>query len=240
MSEDGADLEDGGSRPERQGKRGAAEATRRALIEAALVGFGRDGFDGTSTREIASAAGTNIASIAYHFGGKEGLRAACAKHLVETMQSIIRLALRGETIEDYAALPPEAARERMVGALDRMSTFLLQNPQSDSIVRFILRELFSPSDVFDVIYTGVIEPSHRRLCALWSAATGDPVDSEKTRLKVFTIIGQILYFRIGREMVLRRLDWNTIGEREAGAIKEILMRNVDVLIADEGRQTNGG
>ncbi|MBN9445309.1 MAG: TetR family transcriptional regulator, partial [Bosea sp.] len=49
------------------------EGTRQALIRAGLDLFGRNGFDATSTREIAQAAGVNSAGIAYHFGGKDGL-----------------------------------------------------------------------------------------------------------------------------------------------------------------------
>ncbi|TIX80566.1 MAG: TetR family transcriptional regulator, partial [Mesorhizobium sp.] len=57
-----------------------ADMTRAALVRAALKLFGRQGFDGTSTREIAAEAKANIGSIAYHFGGKEGLRAAAADY----------------------------------------------------------------------------------------------------------------------------------------------------------------
>ncbi|RUU04606.1 TetR family transcriptional regulator, partial [Mesorhizobium sp. USDA-HM6] len=63
-----------------------ADQTRAALVQAALKLFGRRGFDGTSTREIAAEAEANIGSIAYHFGGKEGLRAAAADFIVETIQ----------------------------------------------------------------------------------------------------------------------------------------------------------
>ena len=38
-----------------------------------MRGFGEKGFAATSIREIAALAGSNIASISYHFGGKEGL-----------------------------------------------------------------------------------------------------------------------------------------------------------------------
>src|SRR6476646_4285583 len=70
------------------------ELTRAALVQAALKLFGRQGFDGTSTREIAAEAQANIGSIAYHFGGKEGLRAACASFIVETIQKVAAQALR--------------------------------------------------------------------------------------------------------------------------------------------------
>ena len=47
--------------------------TRLKLIDAAEALFSESGFDGVSIREIAEAAGVNIALIGYYFGGKEGL-----------------------------------------------------------------------------------------------------------------------------------------------------------------------
>ena len=70
-----------------------ADQTRLALVQAALKLFGQKGFDGTSTREIATAARANIGSIAYHFGGKEGLRSACAEHIVDTVNAIAAQAI---------------------------------------------------------------------------------------------------------------------------------------------------
>ena len=54
-------------------RRSKGEATRMALLEAALVLFGERGFEGTSTRDIAGLAGCNQGLISFHFGGKEGL-----------------------------------------------------------------------------------------------------------------------------------------------------------------------
>ena len=56
--------------------------TREALIRAGLDLFGRHGFEASSIREIAQAAGVNSAGIAYHFGGKDGLRQACAEAII--------------------------------------------------------------------------------------------------------------------------------------------------------------
>ncbi len=64
--------------------RGAA--TRAALIRVGLDLFGARGFEAASTRAIAAAAGANVAAIAYHFGGKEGLRLACADHVAATIR----------------------------------------------------------------------------------------------------------------------------------------------------------
>ncbi len=46
--------------------------SRTALLEAALHCFAQRGFDGTSIRDIAAAAGRNSSLISYHFSSKEG------------------------------------------------------------------------------------------------------------------------------------------------------------------------
>ena len=49
------------------------EATRRRILEAAESLFLEHGYDGTSLRMLTTAAGVNLASVHYHFGGKEEL-----------------------------------------------------------------------------------------------------------------------------------------------------------------------
>src|SRR5688500_8221065 len=54
--------------------RGAAgEQARERLLLSALRLFADQGFAKTSTREIAEAAGANVAAIRYYFGDKAGL-----------------------------------------------------------------------------------------------------------------------------------------------------------------------
>ena len=206
-----------------------AEQTRAALVHAALKLFGRQGFDGTSTRQIAAEAKANIGSIAYHFGGKEGLRAAAADFIVETIQGIAGQALGGA----QAAVPasPEAARAQLFAALERMVGFVVVSPQAGEIVQFVLRELSHPTAALDRIYAGVFEPTHRRLCQIWEQATGEPAESEATRLTVFTMIGQVIYFRIGREAVMRRMGWREIGDKEAAKVVAATTDNLRAMLA---------
>src|SRR5690242_19209079 len=94
----------------------SAEQTRQALIRAGLRLFGENGFDGTSTRELAAAAHANIGSIAYHFGSKEGLRAACAGFIVETIKGMASQALASA---GPAVMGAAAAREQLDAAVER-------------------------------------------------------------------------------------------------------------------------
>ena len=50
-----------------------AEETRARLLQAGLRLFALQGYSKTSTRELAEAAGANVASISYYFGDKAGL-----------------------------------------------------------------------------------------------------------------------------------------------------------------------
>jgi TetR/AcrR family transcriptional regulator, regulator of cefoperazone and chloramphenicol sensitivity len=206
----------------------SSEQTRQALIRTALKLFGSKGFDGTSTREIAAAANANIGSIAYHFGGKEGLRAACASFIVETIQRVAAQALR---FDEAGPKGEAAATASLNAALERMVTFVVAAPEAGEIVQFLLRELSHPTAALDIVYRGVFEPTHRRLCELWAEATGEEATSDRTKLSVFTLIGQVIYFRIGRVAVLRRMGWDDIGPKEAAAVLAVVKQNLAAMLA---------
>jgi TetR/AcrR family transcriptional regulator, regulator of cefoperazone and chloramphenicol sensitivity len=213
-----------------QTERGRAD-TRAAIVAAGLQGFGAKGFEATTTREIAALAGTNVASISYHFGGKEGLRAACAEHVVGVVRGVVGTAVAAADTEPSA----EAARLALNELVERMVHFIVLRPESRLIAGFIVREMGQPSRAFDIIYDGLFEGVHRRVCALWSAATGQEAESEAVKLAVFASIGQIVYFHIGRPLVERRLAWEGIGVSEARAIAAAVTRSLNArLDADAG------
>ena len=85
--------------------------------------------------------------------------------------------------------------------LERMFGFFVASPEAGEIVPFVLREMSAPTAAFERIYAGVFEPLHRRFCGVWEIATGDPAESEETKISVFTLIGQVVYFRLAREAV---------------------------------------
>ena len=121
---------------------GAGKDTRTASSRPALRGFGEKGFAATSVREIAALAGTNIASISYHFGGKEGLRDACAEHIVELMQRGDWPAARSDGRRPPTRGGAGAARRRSSSS---MALFLLLEPEARLVAGFMLREMAQPS-----------------------------------------------------------------------------------------------
>ncbi len=209
--------------------RSAPEGTRAALIEAGLHLFGHQSFAATSTRQLALRAQTNIASIAYHFGGKAGLRDACAAEVVRQMGLVIA------QVADAPVASAQAARAQLHAIMRRMAGFLIGGGQADDLVPFLLREMTEGGPTLEVFYHGLAEPTHRRLCGLWGAATLQDPEGDAVKLQVFSALGQALYFRIGARIVTRRMGWTAYGPDQADRITETLIANLDALLGSVER-----
>ena len=58
---------------QKQGNSGSDKPVQDRLLDAAEQLFSENGFDGASVRDIAAAAGCNIAAVNYYFGSKDNL-----------------------------------------------------------------------------------------------------------------------------------------------------------------------
>jgi hypothetical protein len=146
------------------------------------------------------------------------------------VQSVAGQALGRVDQSIEAGMDAEAARGQLSAAVERMVAFLVARPEAGEIVQFLLRELAHPTEALDRIYSGVFEPTHKRLCRLWEVATGEPAESDRTKITVFTLIGQVVYFRIGREAVMRRMGWSDIGPSQADEVIDVIKANLDAIL----------
>jgi len=205
----------------------AEENTKNALLQSAIMLFSKNGFAATSTREIAKAAKANIGSISYYFGSKAGLRRACARSIASLISATASRAL-----PDNGQLDQEQAAQMLENALGNVIRMMLSHPNSRNMAAFLLQEVTEQGEILDEVYTHLMEPLHKKLCWLWSVATGDPAEDPKTIMRVFSVIGQALYFRIGEPIVVRRLGWDEIGKCEAEQISEMVLQNLrDMIVA---------
>lgn len=208
------------------------EDTRQRLVLAALEVFGHYGFEGTSTRQLAERAGVNLAAIPYHFGGKEGLYAAVAKHIAARVGEAL-----GPMVEMLQArlakgeLDRPAALGCLKELLDRFALTLIANPEAESWARFVIREQMEPTAAFEVLYNGVMRRVHGTLCALLAVVTDRPAEDEATKLLAFTLVGQLMVFRVARAAVLRRMGWNGFTAEHIAAIRSLVHANVDAILA---------
>ena len=205
------------------------EDTRSALIRAGIELFGRNGFDGTSTREIAKVAGVNIAGIAYHFGGKSGLHRACGEAIAAIV--IAHVASATPSAEDVSNLAPETAADLFVAAVCGIGRFMLGRPEAEAVARFMVREQMDPSATFATLYERLILPRHETMCRLFARATGERAESTEVIIAVSAMFGQIMFFRVGRATAMARLGWETFDGDRLESVLAIVTSSIHATIA---------
>ena len=174
----------------------------RRLLDAAIDQFGRLGFDGASTRDIARASGTTMSSITYHFGGKEGLYLACADDIADRIGAIHRPLL--ELMRQEPPQDADATRVFLLALVESFARFMLAS-ESEPLSRFIVREQQSPTEAFERLYARVMAP-------VLEAATGlvallrPTLDDRARRMLVLNALGMVLVLRIGRACVCRLMS----------------------------------
>jgi AcrR family transcriptional regulator len=208
--------------------------TRERLLEAALDVFGRQGFEGASTRQLADRAGTNLAAIPYHFGSKQGLHEAVAVHIAERMVAQLGPLVEALRAEADGPLAPAAVRALLHRLLDRFADILLGQAEAERWARFIIREQMTPSPAFDVLYARIMQPMHGLSCRLLGTLLGRPAEEPAVMIQVFALFGQILIFRAARAATQRRLQWDSFTEARIAMVKDAVRRQLDALLAAEG------
>ncbi len=203
-----------------------AEVTRNALIESAIRLFGERGYDAVSTRDIADLADANIGSIAYHFGGKPGLRRACAAHVIDHVRTTLGISFS----QLLPRMTPAEALDSMERLLGLFCHFWLASPESQSFANFMLRELLDPGEVSEMLYADWMKPMHMRFCALFGTAAGLDPESEGVKIAVFSCVGQVFHFRVGKPLIMRRLEWDVLGEQEAERLCKRLVMHAHALV----------
>jgi len=133
--------------------RSDGEQSRERLLHAAMRLFGQQGFSKTSTREIAQAAGANVAAISYYFGDKAGLYEACFGFLCNTP---------GGNVAAFEQ-PHFTLRESLQGYYHQMLAPLLQHDDADMLLRLFYREMLEPTGLWQREIENNIKPEHAAL-----------------------------------------------------------------------------
>ena len=218
-------------RPEKGGY-ARGDETRQKVIDAALEIFGTLGLEAASTRAITRRAGVNLPALHYYFGGKDGLYQACAIHIGDRMETYLKPA--GSAIEAAlsGAVPPVQVRlDLLHGLLDAVAEVMIGSREPESWVRFMIREQASPSAVFDILYTRFMSTLIELAAALLGGLMERSPDERDVKVRAIGLIGQIVFFRAGRETVLRALNWDRL-EDHAQFVRSVLQEQIEHTLRD--------
>ncbi|MBT8340980.1 MAG: CerR family C-terminal domain-containing protein [Desulfatitalea sp.] len=145
-------------------RRSDGEATRAKILEAAGQLIAVQGFAYTTNKAIAQKAGVDLATINYHFGGRDGLYQAV---LIEGHRHYLAL-------EELAALAESsmAPHSKLTRLIEQIILRLMEERSWHA--RVFVRELFSPSVQTAEFIQSEVMPKAQYLRSIMHQATGIP------------------------------------------------------------------
>jgi AcrR family transcriptional regulator len=209
-----------------------SQKARARLLNSAIRIFGEKGPEGATVREIARAAGQNVAAIAYYYGSKKQLYHEVIESLVRELKS--RLSDVTQQIEQLArqqnASPAEAMRllKLFLGAVYLR---LLSQKEAVHIARLIVREQLGPTPAFAILYDKGFRQLHEALCFLVGVILGQDPRGRETILRTHMLMGQVYFFAMSREAILRRMGWTTLEGKNAELVVRILEENLETILS---------
>ncbi len=199
---------------------------RIRIIEAAVRRFGKDGYEGASTREIAQEAGVNPPALQYYFNSKEGLYAACLQHISEQFS----IAMQDVYGRSANARPGdrEGALEIFCDLLDTVADFLFKTAEKSGWRQFFARvrarDGHGPID--ESAKTTVENELFRHCFRLVALATDGSPTSTTTRLRALAAMGTLTAFHLEQDDMLVRLGWRDLSGPRLAQFKAVLRRQV--------------
>jgi AcrR family transcriptional regulator len=202
-------------------------ATRAHLIDTAIGLFGRLGFEGTSTRAIATAAALNTPALQYYFGNKEGLYAACAEHMVSQGWSVMKdVVIAAETLLGELREPLDrSAERRLIAAFcavqDRLADFL--NDADGDWLLWLAREQAGLGPTPGMLRG---HPKILRMMrvgrSLVARLSGASARSAEAFIDENVLNGHLLHFYLTRRRFLEALRWRRIDGHRLERMKSII------------------
>ena len=179
----------------RPGTHARGEDTRRRILEAALEMFAAEGYDGTSTRQLAEQAGVNLPAIQYYFGSKEGLFRAVIQSIVEQTEAHMS-GLAGRVKSALAAhdTPRADLLELLCQLLEAFVSLVTAGSQMEG-----KRLLFARAEVEDT--PGLQHLHESGMChvfqpclELTARLIGRSTEDETALLRALAVLGQVTIF----------------------------------------------
>ncbi|NYV78346.1 TetR/AcrR family transcriptional regulator, partial [Streptomyces sp. UH6] len=159
-------------------------SSRERILAAATRLFAERGYDATSTRAIAEAVGLNIATVAYHVGGKAELYLAVMRRAHLAQREVVVAAL--EQLHTCGASETET-RAALLNFVDAYLTFCMNRPEVPAL--WMRRWLSEGADLAEIEseFAGplITEVAASVRAVLDRVGLGSGVDVE---MLVFTIV----------------------------------------------------
>ncbi|MDF0513462.1 TetR family transcriptional regulator [Agromyces sp. H3Y2-19a] len=158
--------------------------TRARIRDAAVLLFGRDGFERTSLRAIAKAAGVSPGLVIHHFGSKDALRTACDEFVVS--EFIGRK-------DELRTGDPSAAMQRWLDDTEK------HRPLIDYVSRMLTEPTSAADELFDALLAGTTSLVDEQVAA---GIMRVPADREVTALylTMYGVVPLVMQRQLARSL----------------------------------------
>ena len=188
--------------------------TRLHILETAGQLFAERGFAESTSKEICTRAGTNMAAINYHFNGRDGLYEAV---LIEAHRQLVSV----DELVSLASVPTDPRLK-----LRAFLTHLIElggQPKAPWGFRVVLREALSPSPAMPVMIRQAVLPKAKLLRGLIGGIMGLADDHPSVqRALLFTVLPCIVMMVAPKDLGNKVLP----AVKDTQALADDLMRYV--------------
>jgi len=196
------------------------ESTKARILAAAEQVFAARGFDGASTREIASRADVNISSLHYHWDSKETLYVAVFQAIVARIEAHLR-----NTIPHL--LRAGDARQAVVGRImESLYDFLDAEP---TIPTLLVRRVVDGGEHDLGIERDVFLPAWEEF-STWLRQTGVELNARRARLFMLSIHSVLLVYLLDSPMYRLALGESVRAPEMRSAVREHVVDVVNALM----------
>ena len=198
--------------------------SRERLLLAAMRLFAEQGFARTSTREIALAAATNIASISYYFGDKAGLYRAAYNYqnCPNQEEDIARLTSEGQPL-----------RDTLRGFYQAMLGPLKQGEIARLSMRLMMREMLEPTGLWAAEINNGIRPAHTALLHMLSRHLGASEPDDDIARLAFSVVGLAVQLMVTCDVIDQISPQLLAGDQAIDTWIERLVDYADAMIVAE-------
>ncbi|WP_246795906.1 CerR family C-terminal domain-containing protein [Burkholderia perseverans] len=187
------------------------DETRQRIIEAAIELFGERGFAGASTRDIAARAGVNAPALQYYFENKEGVFRACADAIADTACGAFGQPLDHARAMLDAQAGVETLIDAFLGIMHAISERMFTAPKTVHQRMFFAREQagLEPNVATEILMERIRRPLNDVCAELVGRISGLDPESPVTRIRAFSLLGQLTVFHIAQRSALTLLGWES-------------------------------
>ena len=196
--------------------------TRRAILRAAIVAFGRAGYSAATTRQIADAAGVNQPAISYYFGGKDGLYQACAEEILADFTGPLEEVSQRAFEAIATGLDRRGAASQLKELLSALADVMILSEEVSEAAGFIGREMREPGLAYQILYRNLWAPGIELAATLIAMVKGRAEIEPADRVDAIMMISGISAFAPGHSVSMQVMQWQAAGEDGKALVLERL------------------